>query len=384
MTAGALVVGGGIAGSAVAIDLARAGRRVVLIERETGPHDKVCGEFLSFEACHYLTRLGLQPEALGAVALRSVRLVRGQRAVAAALPFRALSLSRRVLDEALLEQAALSGAEVRRGVRVRALEHGADHWSATVDQGQAIEASAAFLATGKHDLRDLKRGPGTQGDLIGFKMYWRLNTRQAQELDGHVELALFPGGYAGLQPVDGGRANLCLLVRLSDFSGLENSWDALLAKIKATCPHLAQRLDGAEAALARPLAISSIPYGYVFDGVDASHDQSLDHIWRLGDQAAVIPSFSGDGMSIALHSARIAAQHYLAGDAAHVYHTPLARDVRRQIRRATRVSQALVTPWGQGSAEAIARLLPPVLSGLASMTRISKRALTRAELVPDG
>ena len=374
MTYDALVAGGGLAGSAVAIDLARAGRSVVLIERESGPHDKVCGEFLSFEAGHYLARLGISPESLGAVPLHGVRLVLGARSVTASLPFRALSLSRRVLDEAALMKAAAQGVEVRRGVRVKSLLSDNGLWQASIDQGEPELARAAFLATGKHDLKDLKRGPGHQGDLIGFKMYWRLSAHQIRCLDGHVELALFPGGYAGLQPVEGGRANLCLLVRRRDFADLENSWDALLATIKLTCPHLAQRLDGAEATLTKPLAIASLPYGYIFEGAKRSPDQ----LWRLGDQAAVIPSFSGDGMSIALHSARLAARHHLADEPSHVYHAHLAADVRRQIRRATRVSQALVTPWGQRGAIAMARLVPPILTHLASLTRISKAALERA------
>lgn len=370
----ALVAGGGIAGSAIAIDLARAGRQIVVIEREAGPHDKVCGEFLSFEAAHYLASLGLSPEALGAVPLHGVRLIQGHHVVTASLPFRALSLSRRVLDEALLQKAAAEGAEVRRGVRVKALNHEGAVWLASVDQGEAVTARAAFLATGKHDLKDLKRGPGMQGDLIGFKMYWRLSPSEARNLAGHVELALFKGGYAGLQPVEGGRANLCLLVRRHIFARLENSWEALLAAITSSCPHLALRLKNAESTLAKPLAITSLPYGFVFDG--ASHHG--DQLWRLGDQAAVIPSFSGDGMSIALHSARLAAHYFLGGRVAHDYQAHFAADVRRQIQRSTRVSQVLVTPWGQRGAMTLARMAPRLLTGLARMTRISDAALSRA------
>ncbi len=375
MIADALVAGGGLAGSAVAIDLARAGRCVVLIERESAAHDKVCGEFLSFEAGHYLSRLGLSPLDLGAVTLHSVRLVKGHHPVTAKLPFRATSLSRRVLDEALLERAIAAGVDVRRGLRVKMLETANDHWSATLDQGEPLTARAAFLATGKHDLKDLKRGPGLQGDLIGFKMYFRLSPEQTRDLDGHVELALFPGGYAGLQPVEGGRANLCLLVRRGDFASLENSWEALLETIKARCPHLAVRLAGAQAALTKPLAIAAIPYGFVFQNANTV-SQSL---WRLGDQAAVIPSFSGDGMSIALHSARLASAYHLRGTSSAVFQEQLARDVRRQIARSTRLSQTLVTPWGQWGATGLARLAPPLLTAIASLTRISQRALDRAE-----
>jgi len=368
-----VVAGGGLAGSAAAIGLARAGRHAVLIERETGPHDKVCGEFLSYEACHYLSALGINPEALGAIALHGVRLVKGTQCAQASLPFRALSLSRRVLDEELLNAAIASGVDVRRGLRVKALTRSGTGWQAMLDQGPPLEARAAFLATGKHDLKDLKRPAGSQPDLIGFKMYWQLSAKQALSLGGHVELALFPGGYAGLEPVEGNRANLCLLVQRGHFGGLENSWDALLDTIKTTCPHVAHRLEGAKPLLAKPLAISAIPYGYVLDGFERRDDQP----WRLGDQAAVIPSFSGDGMSIALHSARLASDFYMRGEQAHHYHARLASDVHGQIARATRLSKTLVNPWGQRAAITLARLMPPVLTGIASWTRISDRALER-------
>lgn len=370
----ALIAGGGVSGGALAIDLARAGRNVVVIERESGPHDKVCGEFLSFEAEHYLARLGVSPVALGAVPIGTVQLVRGHRPVSARLPFQALSLSRRVLDEALLQLAIKEGAEVRRGVRVKALAKKNGQWQAETDQGHPITARSAFLATGKHDLKDLKRGPGTQGDLLGFKMYFELIPSEARELDGHVELALFRGGYAGLEPVEGGRANLCLLVRRRDFLQAQNSWDELLAQITAACPHLDKRLSGARATLTKPLAISAIPYGFLFrDEAECSHG-----LWRLGDQAAVIPSFSGDGMSIALHSARLASKMYLNGGTAQRYHSRLRSDVGRQIARATRVSRALVTPWGQLGASAIANLAPTVLIHIAQLTRIPQAALAAA------
>ena len=82
MTDRLLVVGGGIAGAALAIPLAEAGWRVTLVEREAGPHDKVCGEFLSREARLYLRALGIDPATLGAVPIQRVR-VAGRRGDAA-------------------------------------------------------------------------------------------------------------------------------------------------------------------------------------------------------------------------------------------------------------------------------------------------------------
>lgn len=58
-------------------------------------------------------------------------------------------------------------------------------------------------------------------------------------------------------------------------------------------------------------------------------------LWRLGDQAAVIPSFTGDGVAIALHSAAVAGEELLAGASPLHYHRPLQRELRAQMARAT-------------------------------------------------
>src|ERR1700722_14742390 len=119
---GALVIGGGPAGGMLATHLARAGRRVILAERSSGPHDKVCGEFLSEEAARSLSELDIDLAALGAAEISGVRLHERNKSVAVELPFRAYCMSRRILDEAVLAAALSSGAEVRRGVHIKSLE----------------------------------------------------------------------------------------------------------------------------------------------------------------------------------------------------------------------------------------------------------------------
>jgi flavin-dependent dehydrogenase len=114
--AAALIVGGGPAGSAAAIALARAGVAAELIERSDGPHDIVCGGFLGWDALAALGRLGLDSAALGAHPIRRLRLVSAAHRIEVALPRLAAGLSRRTLDEALLGAAAAAGAEVARGV----------------------------------------------------------------------------------------------------------------------------------------------------------------------------------------------------------------------------------------------------------------------------
>ena len=363
-----LVIGGGLAGASLATSLATVGRDVLLVERSSAAHAKVCGEFLSHEAVHYLEDLGIDLPLLGAVPIDYVRLARHRILATTRLPFRALSLTRARLDEVLLGRAVDSGACVLRGRRVQSLQKTNEGWLASTDTSEILGGSNIFLANGKHDLFGWNRPLGKQNDLLAFKMYWRLAPSAHLALTRHVELILFPGGYAGLQPVEGGLTNLCLLVRKQIFQKIGGSWAALLTHLYDHSAHLAARLDGAMPCHDRPLSLSSIPYGYV-------RRQGQGAVWRLGDQSAVIPSFAGDGMSIALHSARLAAGFYLAGKDPDQFQRRLARDVKHQVGMATLLSKLLVgtrTGFVLGS---VAHFWPGMLASVASSTRIRRRDL---------
>jgi flavin-dependent dehydrogenase len=360
MTSEALVVGGGPAGAAVGILLARNGREVTLAEKTGSMHDKVCGEFLSGEALRYLAFLGLDLRGLGAVPIYGVRLARRRCIAECELPFGAAAVTRRTLDEALLAMAAREGVEVRRGLRIAALQTEQPGWSAQATEGDAIRAHSVFLATGKHDLGGWHRPEGKQNDLVAFKMYFALAGAQQQALRGWIELCLFPGGYAGLQLTEEGKANLCLLVNRATLRSCGNHWQLLLAQILRFSEHLAGRLECAEPLLEKPLALSSIPYGMLLGGAERG-------LWRLGDQAAVTPSFSGDGMSIALHSAAVAAELYLRGGTPWEFAARLQKELRAPIALATTLSRLMV------GAPALAHLLrawPPLLRVVAGRTRV--------------
>jgi flavin-dependent dehydrogenase len=363
VTGEALVIGGGPAGSALALHLARAGRQVTLVERSSGPHHKVCGEFLSGEAVAELEALGLSPDSLGAADIRTVSLACGRTVAEAALPFRASSLSRLRLDEALLELAAAHGVEVKRGRRATRLVGDGPGWRAE-GPGWTETAEVAALCVGKHDLRDWKRPSGGQDDLVGFKQHWRLGPQQTRALEGRVELFLFPGGYAGLEPVEGGVANLCAVIRQGDLSG---GWAGALSRMQRTNPRLSERLEGGAPCWPRPLAVAALPYGHVA--------RTSAGIWRLGDQAAVIPPFAGDGLAIALHSARLAAGMMLAGADADAFQHRLARDLGAQVRWATRLSRLLARPGLQPLIAWAASRSPALLVRTARATRIRAGAL---------
>ena len=365
-----LVIGGGLAGSMLAIRLADAGRPVTLLEKERTAQHKVCGEFLSPEAVDYLHQVHIDPLRLGAQEIRFIRLTSRRTIVESPLPFTALSLSRFALDQALLARAEQSGCTVQRGIFVDGLIQDSDLWRAQLRGQQPLSARNVFLAAGKHDLRGFTRAPAAQGDLVAFKMHWRLDQAETEVLRGFIELFLFSGGYGGLSLIEcnlaeGGVANLCLVVRQACFRAL-GGWAALLVSILDESPLLRRRLHSATALWPRPLALSSIPYGFLAN--------SPATLWRIGDQAAVIPSFAGDGMAIALHSAALAAEMYLAGTSPDLFTRRLRNQLRPGISLATLISRFIVSNSGRTLAPAALSLFPHAMQWIAASTRIPQRA----------
>ncbi|MBK8160666.1 MAG: NAD(P)-binding protein [Rhodospirillaceae bacterium] len=361
-----VIAGGGLAGAAAACLLARAGRAVCVIERERSAKHKVCGEFLSYEAQHYLSELGLDLAKLGAIPIDRVRLLHRKHAIGADLPFRGMSLSRHVLDEALLELATSHGAEVIRGHVIREIDLTGE-MRLVVDEIGEVRPEALFLACGKHEIRGAgRRSSARPNDLIGLKTYLRLAPDQVDALREQVEIILFRGGYAGLQMVEGDLANLCLLMRRKRFDEAGQDWMSLIASLKLETLQLRDRLMGAVEELERPLAISRIPFGFVH------HPNNCDNsaFFRLGDQLAVTPSFTGDGMSIALHTAFAASEACLIGEAAEVYHRRMRAEIGPQVARAGILSAGMLHDVGQVAIMAVARVIPSLLRSAATVTRI--------------
>jgi flavin-dependent dehydrogenase len=329
-----VVVGGGIAGAATAAHLAAGGARVCIVERSPAPAHKVCGEFVSVEAQESLAALGV--DLAEAMQIERLRLSAGRRSAEAPLPFAAISLSRRVLDERLLARAAARGVEIRRGIAATGIAAG----GVTLADGSVLRAAAVVLATGKHDLRGAGR---PHGRMIGLKMHFM---GVPAELECTVELRLFPGGYAGLEPIEGGSLNLCVAIERARFAG----WPSLLAALG---------MKGAVPAWTRPLAVAAIPYGYLHRGGGPAY--------RVGDQLAVIPSFVGDGIAIALHSARRVAAAILAGTGPALIHAALATELAPQMRRARILARLLDRPSLSVTA---VRLLPGLIAHAARATRL--------------
>jgi flavin-dependent dehydrogenase len=360
----AIVVGGGLAGSAFAIELARHGRRVVVLERTPGPHHKVCGEFLSAEAQTLLAGLGVDVWELGARPSTHLGLEFGNYLARVKLPFRAAGLSRFRLDQALLDAAARAGADVRRGETVTKVEHGREP-SVVHTATAAMPATHVALATGKHNLRGV---PRPQTANVAFKMQLRPSAAATAILQRLVHLSMFCGGYAGVCLVEYGIATICWVIEREALGDTAAGWDSHAEFLSQRSAFFAKILTGAAPLWDRPVAVASIPYGFLRSEVIA------DAIYPIGDQLVVIPSYTGDGTSLALYTGIMAAQAVLGGRSASQFQAAALAKLRPQIAWAKLANVAFVNTTAQRVTAAIARLapwlLPPVSTFIVNRTRI--------------
>ncbi|WP_447556361.1 NAD(P)/FAD-dependent oxidoreductase [Vreelandella sp. EE22] len=369
-----LIIGGGPAGAAAAIQLSRQGVPVRLLERKAEPHHKVCGEFISYEAAQHLEEAGVSLAALGAEPIRHVRFYNGESALTFDLPFTAWSLSRYTLDGALLAQAAAAGAIVEFGATVRHLSQGEDGWNLVYrdrsrSERTSMERSArtVFLATGKHELRNWKRPVrvSRHHDFIGLKMHFSSQAFQQAQWQGAVEIHLFNGGYAGLEPIENGQVNLCFLIRRDIYKACGGRWAGVLRWLSRTSSHMQQRLASLTPLWREPLAVSGVPYGYLHSPEDA-----VPNLFSLGDQAAVIPSFAGDGIAMALHTASLAARIHATGGDSKTYQRLAFKDLAPPVREAERLADLLSYRLGRKVAFTCAKLWPTLLKTMILRTRV--------------
>ena len=354
-----IVIGGGLAGAAFAIELARNGCRVTLLERSRAPGLKVCGDFLSGEALDLLAGLGFDPGHLGATPIGRMTLSGGGRQATTALPFQAAGLSRSRLDEALLAGAARSGVNVLRGITATDLN--SDGTLTRVDTAAtSFSAKAVALATGKHNLRGWRRANGA---VTAFKIQFALSEAATADLAGGVQLALFEGGHIGACLIENDLATICWQIETSRLKDLGADWREQLAGSIRDTPIFRDLLAGSKPVQSRPAAISNLPFGYVRKTPIARN------VFPIGDQMAVIPSFTGNGTAIALSSGLRAARAHLRGESAIDYQADFARRIRRQFALSSGINRIFQTRIGRSVGIGTLRAIPSLAMGLARITR---------------
>ncbi len=324
-----IAIGGGLAGAAFALELARKGRPALVVESIRTAHHKVCGEFLSAEAQSLLAYLGLDLAAMGASSVSTFRLAHKDEYAQAPLPFRGAGFSRFGLDQNLLNAAEAAGAEVRRGVTATKLDPREGRVSV---KGESLrfEGRAAALATGKHNMR---RYPRLAGDMVGFKLQIKLPPNALRNIEDIVQLVMIEGGYIGACIVEEELVTLCWVLRRPVLRRIGSSWPSQAKYFSEQSGVLADLLHGAVPQWEKPTAVAGIPYGYLRRATIAPT------VFPLGDQLAVIPSFTGDGMAIALYSGIAAAQSVLAGEDAAQFQARMIEKLRPQFRWAGMVNR---------------------------------------------
>jgi flavin-dependent dehydrogenase len=364
-----VVVGGGPAGAATACRLAGARREVMLFERASEPQHKVCGEFLSIEAQEQLTQLGVDPRRFGAVPIDYVSVHSRSGNITVELPFRGLSVSRFRLDSALLQSADRLGAQLKRGCAVRSVVRDGHVWRLRCADDSAVSCQNLVVATGKQHLRGLE--DARKCSLVGLKMHFKPCANMLRALDHKVELFLLNDGYAGLEMVENGIANLCLVLPRSIVAGLGHDLSRLQEYLAAMLPIFRERLEGAMPLWKQPIAIVCPARGYVHQGSPGVETSA----YRVGDRLAHIPPFTGDGIAIALCSAALASEHIRLGRPAAAYLASARKLTARTVRRASAIAWLAENKPGRVVLTNSAKVMPTLVRRMAQLTRLPCKQL---------
>lgn len=355
MNSGALIVGAGPAGCAAALALADGGACATLIERTRETGDAICGGFMSWRTLAALRSVGFDPDTLGGHPIDTVRLFAGKRIAEAPLPAGAIGVSRHRLDTLMQAAAVARGIGFERGVDVRSIEG----TRARLANGASLEPEALFLGVGKHDVRGAARPRDDEDPTLGLRLRLPAHPRLTALVGGAIELHLFDRAYVGVVLQEDGSANVCLATRKSRLAEAGGRPEALLAEFARGHP-LADRLAFADGRAVD--AIGSVPYGW-------RTAETVPGLFRLGDQAAVIPSLAGEGIGIAIASGIAAAKAYADGGTG--ASTRYQADFARRTRRPVAVARAL---WHAAESARLPRIALPLVAQFPALARLAAHA----------
>ncbi|AOZ94407.1 NAD(P)/FAD-dependent oxidoreductase [Paenibacillus crassostreae] len=371
----ALVIGGGIAGSSLAKELATLGWSTVLLDRKEFPRHKACGEFLSPESQEMLSKLGLNAlmESLQPEIISRARLIfENGGTVEIPLLGRAKGISRYTLDAALHEAIIHVGGVVRTGMNVQSIKQVDKGYVVMVKKNGKMEslyARTVFAAWGSHRHDSIFDDPyilePSKTSYVGIKSHY-----SGIEHEPVTELYFVKGGYIGISPIEGGHYNVAALLDKKVVKGSGTTVPTMLDAASKANPLLVERMRNAGAIEGTQTSIAP---------VHLSHEALAWHVIpHVGDAAVVIPPLCGDGMSIALRSSMICctlADRYLRGEISLTYwEKEYTRAVRHEFRGLIRrgrlahylCSMPSVTRWFPK----VVKLYPPLGEYLVKATRL--------------
>ena len=292
-----IIIGGGLAGLVSAIHLSKAGLTVTLIEKNEYPKHKVCGEYISNEVLPYLQYLDADPMTIGAKKINRFLLstTRG-KTIETTLPLGGFGVSRYTLDHFLFEKAVQNNCTVMQDT-VSDVHFANESFRVITKNGNELSAKIVIGAFGKRSNIDVKLERtfiDNKSPFVAVKTHFKGNFP-----DDLVALHNFEGGYCGVSQVENGNLNVCYISNYKSFQQYKNI-ESFQQEVLCRNPHLKTIFENAVPVFEKPLTISQICF--------SNKTTVEDHILMCGDAAGMIHPLCGNGMAMAIHSAKIVSE----------------------------------------------------------------------------
>lgn len=290
-----IIIGGGLAGLLTAILLSRAGISTLIIEKKVYPFHKVCGEYISNEVTPYLRSIGLFPKQFSPPKIDRLQISSSSGKMnEIALPMGGFGISRYRLDHFWYLKALESGVKFELDTSASSIFYENGIGRVLTSQGTSFKSQIVIGAFGKRSLMDkhlnrsfMKVRSGYVGIKYHIKHPWD---------PGLIALHGFDKGYCGISMIEEEKLNLCYLTNRSNLK-VHGDIDLLEKNVLTKNPFLAPILASSERLFTKPLVINEISF--------TSKKVVENHVLMIGDAAGMITPLCGNGMAMAIHSAKI-------------------------------------------------------------------------------
>ncbi len=290
-----IIVGGGLAGLVSAIVLSRQGKKILLLEKSSYPHHRVCGEYVSNEVLPFLKFLGFDPYKYGGVPINRLRVsTPAGKNISVPLDMGGFGLSRFTLDYALFKLAQQSGACIITNTKVTDIVFTDTTFTVKTNAGELYSTGIVIGSYGKRDTLDKQLDRSfiqTHTGYLGVKYHIKTDY-PADE----IGLDNFEGGYCGMSRVEDDKYNLCYLYHRKKQAEFKTIKD-IETNILFRNPVLRNIFLNSEFIFQKPEVINNFSF--------APKALVENHILMCGDSAGLITPLCGNGMAIAIHSAKV-------------------------------------------------------------------------------
>lgn len=292
------IIGGGLAGLSLAIDLRKRGYTILVIEKGNYPRQKVCGEYISMESHNYLKTICPSINNFNLPFITNFRLTStGNSNFYTSLDLGGFGISRYVLEDLLYKEAKKIGVIISINTKALAVDFNIENKNSFINTSEEIyNATIVCNATGRKSNFEAKENnvPKNKTNYVGVKYHIQLSRDSKQ-----IEIHNFNGGYCGISNIEDDKVCLCYIVNSEKLKSVNNSIAELEKKYLFKNKNLKTIFSQADFITKVPITISGINF--------LIKAPVINNVFYLGDSAGTIAPITGNGMSICLRSASILA-----------------------------------------------------------------------------